>query len=119
MAAAVISVSLVLCWSGVATAQPPPQSQDRRPNLRGPNRPVTSPYLNLLGNQNQGFTFQYFRRVEPEVEFRDADTQLGQAVGQLRNEMRLEKRALSSTLRETGHRTTFLNYSGFYNIQSR
>jgi hypothetical protein len=94
-----------------------PQRGDRRPNLRGPNRPVTSPYLNLIGNQ--GFAFQYFRRTVPEVEFRNTDTVLEGSVTQLRNELQLDQQALSSALRETGHKTSFMQYSRYYTFPSR
>ena len=86
------------------------------------NRPATSPYLDLLAGNRAGRSFatQYYRQVRPELEFRQATTQLSASVRQLQSqtvEQQAFNRGLSEIIR-TGHRTSFLNYGQYYSFQS-
>lgn len=61
--------------------------------------------------------FNYSRRVRPEVEWRQGQSQLRRSVTGLNsrlNEQRREIQSVKSGLTPTGHSTSFLNYGGYY-----
>lgn len=92
-----------------------------RPTVRGYRRPVTSPYLNLLNSQLQqsgnSFAFEYFRRVRPELELRQANEALSRSIQNLDRRVNEQQQQLQGAgLGPTGHQTYFFNYSGYYNF---
>ncbi|QDT62899.1 hypothetical protein [Calycomorphotria hydatis] len=83
-----------------------------------PNKqPVTSPYLNLLRPGRGGVTFEYFRRVRPELEFRRADQMFQGEISNLRTQVSADRvlpQRREIPLGTTGHPTSFLNTSGYF-----
>jgi hypothetical protein len=87
------------------------------PDLRAFRRPTTSPYLNLLDNNGRGIGFNYYRRVKPEIEFREAYERQYQSIRKLdrrleQQELRLQ--SLNSQLGTTGHTTSFMSYGSYF-----
>ena len=112
---AVVTAAFLLGPAEFAAAQRP--SRNERPAVKAFQRPTTSPYLNLLGGGRGSFEFEYFRRVRPELEFRRTGAQLTQSVRNLQRQLDQRRGQESrSGLGTTGHRTSFLNYSGYYNL---
>lgn len=99
---------------GVAEAQLGPPPLTRSP------RPVTSPYLNLLATDDpDAQAFQYYRRVRPEMEFRQAAERQGTAIRGLQRELDDVRRgelmqSPTSALGATGHPTQFMNLGGYF-----
>lgn len=83
-----------------------------------PSRPTTSPYLNLLrNNQRNNFALDYYRLVRPEQEWRNYTSRLNQRLSQV--ESSIGQRSLLpdgsvSDMRTTGHPTSFLNTGGYF-----
>ena len=82
------------------------------------NRPVISPYLNLL-RPNAGPLPNYHTWVRPQLEqqeFNDQQTRQVQSLQRqvMSNRMGGDRNTGSSGLRPTGHGSTFMNYSHFY-----
>jgi len=109
----------VLAAGGLSTASAQGPGALGPPPLTPSARPVTSPYLDLSIDNERfgGATYQYYRQVRPEMEFRRNNAQLG-------NELRRVERRLNepmpmaqsptSDLGTTGHATTFQNYRNFF-----
>lgn len=108
------------------------QSRGRysRPKLRAYQRPALSPYIDLLSSQRgraggRSFGFEYFRRVQPELQLRRESAALEDSVRRLNTELNqqrqqlLQQRGSGSQLSGTGHSTYFMNYSGYYNFRRR
>jgi hypothetical protein len=90
-----------------------PASAQRRAPVR---RPTLSPYLNLL-NRNNGVGFNYYQRVRPEVEFRNADRQLSSDVNTLQsrlNDLKAQREELKQGLSTTGHVPRFMDLKGYF-----
>lgn len=96
------------------------------PSLKRSQRPVTSPYLNLLNRGNNNFSdpgLNYYRNVRPEQEWRQGlqnqDKQL-QSLAQQFNKARsaatdaAAAKSIRSTLNSTGHSTSFQNRGGYF-----
>ena len=80
-------------------------------------RPTTSPYLNLLNRSGGGIGFQYYQRVRPEVEFRNADRQLSSDVNTLRSRLddqKAQREELKQGLSRTGHVPRFMDLRGYF-----
>ena len=90
---------------------------------RAADRPKISPYLDLVqqgNNNNGGVGFQYFRRVRPDVEFRQAENNLRQNVKSLSKSVNDSKtQSESSMLGTTGHAATFMTHERYFNIGAR
>ena len=82
------------------------------------SRPTTSHYLNLLrNNQGGGIGFNYFQRVRPEREFRDANRRFRRSVDSLGRRLDVQKRRrenLKSGLTQTGHAPRFGDLRGYF-----
>ena len=95
------------------------------PSLRKNNRPTTSPYLNLLnrGGGRGGIGFEYFRRVQPEVQLRNQSNQLQGSLDSLQKQMNQQqlqlKQSSTSQLSPSGHTATFLSYGSYYSFPGR
>jgi len=95
------------------------------PSLRKNNRPTTSPYLDLLdqGAGRGGIGFQYFRRVRPEVELRNQNSQLQGSLDSLQKQMNQQqlqlKQSSASQLSPSGHTATFLSYGNYFSFPGR
>jgi hypothetical protein len=97
---------LCFAWTQRAAAQGPASGPAGSPS----SRPAVSPYLDLTRRGDT--TFNYYRRVRPEVELRAATAQNRSAIGQLRSDQ--AQAEASRALPTTGHPTYFQNLSHFY-----
>ncbi|MGH7929207.1 MAG: hypothetical protein ACREQV_15575 [Candidatus Binatia bacterium] len=105
----------------------PPAAEAQRPSIAGQRRavlpyqrPVTSPYLNLLDPSRGSFELRYFRDVRPELEFRSANALQFQSLDRL--EERVERQderigEIRRTIGPTGHSTSFLSFGNYFNVQ--
>ena len=83
------------------------------------SRPTTSPYLFLLNRDNAGVGFNYYRNVRPEMEWRRENAAQFQSLNQMQNELNTQRDLLqspTSQLSPTGHRTSFMNYGGYFSM---
>lgn len=117
--AIVLMVQAGLCDSANAQARP-----------RAATRPKISPYLDLTqqgfgnngsnNNINGDVTFQYFRRVRPDVEFRNAENKLRQNLKSLANNVKMSKtQSRTSLLGTTGHAASFNTQGRYFNNGAR
>lgn len=103
------AVVVCSCLATSATVE----AQTRRGLRPQSRRPVTSPYLNLL-DRNRGIGSNYYRRVRPELEFRQNDARLSRSLNALRRQQLATQVQIRSQLSGTGHRTSFLNLGGYF-----
>ena len=86
---------------------------------RAADRPKISPYLDLVNqgnNNNGGAGFQYFRRIRPDVEFRQAENKLRQNVQSLSKSVKDSKiQSEKSMLGTTGHAASFNTHGRYFN----
>jgi len=113
--AMVLMIQAGLCATSHAQARP-----------RAAVRPKISPYLDLTqqgtnGNNTTGdVTFQYLRRVRPDVEFRNAENKLLQnqkSLAKQVNESQIQSEA--SMLGSTGHAASFMTHGKYFNNGAR
>jgi hypothetical protein len=74
------------------------------------DRPVTSPYLQLLEPRGDTFAGTYFRRVLPELEWRQRTQSLAQGLERLEGQLMANRQFMQSAtsgLRPTGHVASF------------
>ncbi|MBA3315024.1 MAG: hypothetical protein M3552_02475 [Planctomycetota bacterium] len=97
-----------------AAAQPPGFGRPRNPPL--------SPYLNLL-NDNNSTGFNYYQLYRPQTEFRSAYQGLNQNLYQAESQIARQGESIEqigsrvrpgSSLRTTGHTTSFMNYGRYF-----
>jgi hypothetical protein len=106
--AALGSVAFVMSWAvGPVRAQ----ATYGRVGVGQINRPVYSPYLNLLRTGNPVYA-NYYGLVRPEVELRSAASTLQQEV--FANQQGISGLEAATTTLTTGHATRFLNTSGYF-----
>jgi hypothetical protein len=125
---------LALGFADVAWAQIPqysagPSSGSGGPRLKRSTRPVVSAYAGLLGSgvgANSGIGYQYFTRVQPQVQASRAIGSLGtsvnrlQAQSQLSNlsgstsdeQLQLQQQGLS--IGPTGHSFSYFSHTGYF-----
>ena len=111
-AAVVLLVQLSL---GAQVSAQLPRSPSSR--FRVNSRPAVSPYYDLIQQNHSGmdnFTFQYLRRVRPDVEFREAENRLQQNLNSLSN--RLDESTSPTGLGATGHAASFLTHGKYFNV---
>ena len=120
----------LVAMSSLFVIQPVAAQAPRPSPIRIPTRrPTTSPYLNLLNNNNNNrigignnIGFNYYQRVRPEQEFRRANQQLSRSIGNLREEVRYQSLAPQSgrsQLGPTGHSSRFLNLGTYFPLSRR
>lgn len=82
----------------------------------GIGRPAVSPYLNILRNDGLG-PLNYQTLVRPQIEARNAYLRQGAEIRGLESEMRNRRRPddQPGAIRQTGHGTSFFNYSHYFN----
>ena len=117
---AIVCGLAVVLISESAVAQLPGPIRSSRAPVPAYERPAISPYLNLL-DRSRNFESNYFLRVRPEVQLRQADARLRQSVGGLNRRLDEQQRELQSAtsgLTPTGHTTSFLNYGGYFPLQT-
>ncbi len=75
-----------------------------------------SPYLNILRNDGLG-PLNYQTLVRPQIEARNAYLRQGAEIRGLESEMRNRRRPddQPGAIRQTGHGTSFFNYSHYFN----
>ena len=116
-----IALVLLIQWGFCASAHAQPRGRvTYRP--RAADRPTISPYIDLVnqGNNNTGVGFQYFRRVRPDVEFRQAENNLRQNLKSLSKSVNESKtQSESSMLGTTGHAASFMTHGKYFNIGAR
>jgi len=114
---------LAAATAAVCTEEASAQARRRPsgPSMRRSRKPVTSPYLNLLnqGDINRGGVgFQYFQRVQPEIEFRQSDNLMRNSIDNLQQQVNdqqlLLDQATSSQLTPTGHTTQFFSFGNYF-----
>jgi len=83
------------------------------------SRPTISPYYDLIErSNNRSFGFQYFRRVRPEVEFRQAENRFQQNLNSLSKRVNESStRSEPSMLGTTGHAASFLTHGKYFNVR--
>lgn len=77
--------------------------------------PTVSPYLNLL--RGGGIGSNYYQRVRPEMEFRNANQNLNQSLDSIRQRIQEQERRgekLQSGLTQTGHAPRFMDLGGYF-----
>lgn len=105
-----LALGALLVIESSAPAQAPP-------GFGRSNRPVTSPYLNLLRNRNQSPALNYYRSYLPETEFRNFDRQASTSLYGLKQDLdrtRVLPQAETSVLGTTGHPTSFGNTGNYF-----
>lgn len=106
-----------LCLCAVTQAQAPGRAPSR---IRADQRPAISPYYDLLNRGNRSFEFQYFRRVRPDVEFRQAENRLRQNLNSLSKRVdRPRDQSETSMLGTTGHAASFNTHRRYFNTGAR
>ena len=95
-----------------------------RPRARtGPyDRPIISPYATLPGLSGDALVREYYRRVRPEVDLRNAATQQHYNLHNLQQQVNRQQSLMqsqSSQISPTGHATWFLNHSQYFGAGSR
>ena len=112
------ALTLVVAVLALMFLADPAEAQRRRIGRSYRSRPTTSPYLNLLrNNQGGGIGFNYFQRVRPEREFRDANRRFRRSVDSLGRRLDVQKRRrenLKSGLTQTGHAPRFGDLRGYF-----
>ena len=113
-----VSAGLLATLPQLSLAQAPtPRSASRL--RQAARRPVTSPYLYLLENNGSSLSFNYFRKVRPEVEFRRSDARLNRSIRRLKQRVEVNERTQrrQSQLGTTGHRATFLSRGNYFPLR--
>lgn len=83
------------------------------------NRPTVSPYLNLLQTNQFGIS-QYHSLVRPQLEAREAAQRNSQQISQLQNQVQsFQAGARARPAGRSGHITSQLYYSHYYNMRER
>jgi hypothetical protein len=95
-----------------------------RPRGRtGPyDRPIISPYATLSGLSGEALVREYYRRVRPEVELRNAATQQYYNLQNLQQQVNRQQSLIqsqNSQISPTGHATWFLNHSQYFGAGGR
>lgn len=91
------------------------------PSFGTSNRPKVSPYMNLVPGRNFVPALNYYRSLQPEMEFRTSEQRLNRDVRTLQKEIdetRLLEQKETSLLGTTGHRTSFHNTSSYFPSQT-
>ncbi len=83
-----------------------------------PNGPTTSPYLNLLQNNNFGGA-NYQTLVKPLIDQPAAIQRQGASLQRLQNQVNSQQFGGGGSRAGTGHTTFFMNRSHFYSSGSR
>jgi hypothetical protein len=102
-------------WTLEADAQPPAMSP--RPRTGPYDRPVISPYATLAGLEGGDLLREYYRRVRPEVELRNAASQASRSIQGLQRQVDQQGELLqsrTSQLGSTGHATFFMNHGRYF-----
>ncbi|MBX3440304.1 MAG: hypothetical protein KF861_22635 [Planctomycetaceae bacterium] len=109
------SLVLLLTFACTASAQAQYRGTSR---IQNPVRqPTTSPYLNLLRGPNTGgggMGFNYFMRVQPQLDYLQTSQRLSGQVNQLNRRQTALQRELDAQRTPTGHSTTFLDTRGYF-----
>ena len=102
-----------------------------RPRVKTYDRPVVSPYMNLLNRGNgNSFEFDYFRRVRPEIDLRRStavnkqqlqhvEQQLQRVEQEVNGQFRALGRNQSLSFGATGHTTGFMTHGRYFGIGQR
>jgi hypothetical protein len=105
------AAAIVTLLSGPAEAQ-----LGTRP-VQGPNRPTTSPYLNLLNSGGNSGGLNFFTQVRPQQQFRANEQNLRQEVAGLQQAVDqgiAYDQFGEALLPQSGHPTAFMNQNGYF-----
>jgi hypothetical protein len=109
---AVAAAAVGMGWAGEPGVSPAQAQGYTRPTTNPFNRPVYSPYLNLLRRGNS-FTQNYYGLVRPQLEFQQDINRLNQQLTTVERQVATQEEA-PSELPVTGHPTVFLNYAQYF-----
>lgn len=93
-----------------------------RPRTGPYDRPIISPYATLPGLSGEALVREYYRRVRPEVELRNAANQQYYGLQNLQQQVNQQQNLIqsqNSQISPTGHATWFLNHSQYFGAGSR
>jgi hypothetical protein len=127
---------IAACFGDAAWAQIPqysagPQTGSGGPRLKRSTRPVVSSYAGLLGSgvgANSGIGYQYFTRVQPQVQASRALGALGTSVNRLQaqsqmgnlsastsdQQLLLQQQAGGQAIGPTGHSVGYLSHTSYF-----
>jgi hypothetical protein len=113
---------MVLLAAEASFAQAPSPSNRQYPARYQPSRPTVSPYLNLFRNGNSA-AMNYQTLVRPQINQENTNQQERTAVQRLQRQLgdvsqTVYGAAAARSMRTTGHRTVFLDYSHYYTTGS-
>ncbi len=116
-------------WAQIPQYQAGPQTGSGGPTLKRSTRPVVSAYAGLLGSgvgANSGVGYQYFTRVQPQVNAARALGSLNRSVNRLQSttgansltlaqqQQLLAQQTTGSTLGATGHPTSYFSHTRYF-----
>ncbi|HUG91136.1 MAG TPA: hypothetical protein VML55_09895 [Planctomycetaceae bacterium] len=109
----------LLAGFGLATADAQSPGRART----GPyDRPTISPYTTLLGLDQGNLVREYYRRVRPELELRNAATQFSRSIQGLQRQVDQQRDLIQSETSQigaTGHATFFQNHRRYFGAGRR
>ncbi|MHB1033367.1 MAG: hypothetical protein ACYC35_14350 [Pirellulales bacterium] len=113
---------LVLVAAEASFAQAPSPYNRQYPTRYQPSRPTVSPYLNLFRNGNSA-AMNYQTLVRPQINQENTNQQERATVQRLQQQLgdvsqTVYGAAAARSMRTTGHRTVFLDYSHYYSAGS-
>jgi hypothetical protein len=83
-----------------------------------PRRSPVSPYIDLAGQRGGNAAFQYYRRIQPELQMRSSIQNVQQQLNVTQSEV-AEIGSAVGPRRGTGHSTQFMNLSGYFMSSGR
>jgi hypothetical protein len=117
-------------WAQIPQYQAGPQTGSGGPTLKRSTRPAVSAYTGLLGSSvgaGGGVGYQYFTRVQPQVNTARALRSLGGSVNRLQSQssyggtlsptqqqLLLQQQATGLSLGPTGHTTGYFSHSRYF-----
>lgn len=118
-------------WAQIPQYQAGPQTGQGGPSLKRSTRPAVSAYTGLLGSSSGaqgGLGYQYFTRVQPQVNTARSLRSLGQSVNRLQSgstgyaasnsalqqQLLLQQQALGLSLGTTGHATGYFSHTRYF-----
>jgi hypothetical protein len=119
-------------WAQIPQYSAGPSSGAGGPSLKRSTRPVVSPYAGLLGSgvgANIGIGYQYFTRVQPQLQASRAIGSLGRSVNRLQaqslaaggmtsltadQQLLMQQQAAGVGIGPTGHSVSYLSHTSYF-----
>ncbi len=102
-------VMLASLTSGEAVAQ-----YQSRTGTPPPRSTPVSPYIGLAGRTGGAAAFDYYRRIQPELQWRGAVNNLQQQLQVTQSAVTGLEQSSAAALPGTGHATYFMNLGGYF-----